>query len=580
MKKIFFAALAALAVFASCNKDPKPVPEPKTGIEITSQKIVDLGESSFSTITFTAYDSWTATVYGLEEEAPEYVKLDKAEGEKGAQSIKVTIGDLPEETYGRAFSVVLTPKSGNPDAVNFLQGKVFYVQTLSDLPVGVEGGKVQFGVVSNCKYELKKYDGAEEAFPWAPVSIEKTNEVSSLLTFDVQPNDTYVERQAYVKFTVNDIVVDDQPAVYRVYVDQTCNECKAYSLSMYDMQFDTWGTNVISEAIYNGKHYVCNGQDLFEINPATGEYLNHTSLLESFAYTQKVITNDDAGNMIVCNHTSYDGAGGYVDGYFMLSVVKADGTALPNIITEAAYLLGGPFGARLSVKGDITKKAIIVAAVEGIEGITGSNTIGYWEVADGKVGTYKTVSVTGFTGIGWMAGYWCAYPSNHPSVVAKGLTCADGFVMSGVYDENNIYSVNASGDATMILSSMWMEGEYDLSGNVSLQSIDVKNIGGKNYLVALASSFFPSYGPGWSGSPRFAIHDLDAIKEYANVYDNSLFNKIIPGYFPWEEDPATDWTISVAADVNLYDAGGKIGVAIADLNGRCVDAYELDPAKF
>lgn len=440
----------------------------------------------------------------------------------------------------------------------------------SYVAVPAEGGKYNFTVSTNIPYEFEPY---ADAFPTQHV-VRDGNKYE--VTIDA--NTTFNAIDTYVKFTVQaqDPETGEETALkIKVYFQQEALPCLAYSISMYEASFDTWGTTVISEAAFNGKHYVSNGQDLYEINPADGVY-KQIDWPWGAGMTQKVITTDDAGNLIVCNHTAYID-GNYTDGYFILNVVTPDGTE-SNLITKAGWECGGPFGAKLKVRGDITSNAIIVAPVEGIVDITMSSTIGYWEVKDGVIGEYGKVGVTGIAGT-WSCAAWNTYPNNFPTVQAQGTSAAEGFVMSGCYEDNNIYVIGADGAATVIMTPEYMEGEYDLQGNLGCQSMDIRTIGGKNYLVVLASSFFPSYGPGWSGAPIVALHEVSSITPGSNMFTSAKFCKTATEYFPWEDDPASDWAISVAADVVLYDADGKVGIAITDLNGRCIEAYAIDPAK-
>ncbi len=439
------------------------------------------------------------------------------------------------------------------------------------IPVTADGGKFNFTVSTNIPYEFEPY---VDAFPTQHVV---RNENKYEVTID--KNTTYNGLETYVKFTITGKDPEtggDVSVKIKVYFQQESLSCIKYSISMYDAAFDTWGTTVLSEAIYNGKHYVSNGQDLYEINPADGAY-KKIDWSWGNGMTQKVITNDDAGNLIVCNHTAY--TDDYLDGYFILNAVTPAGEE-KNLITKAAWECGGPLGAKLKVRGDITSNALIVAPVEGISGITMSMKLGYWEVNGGVAGDYTQLTATGFIGT-WSAGAWNTYPNNFPTIIAKGVTASEGFVMSGCYEENAVYAIDGtSGDCYKMLTPELYIGSDEVSGNLACQSISMTVIGGKTYLAMLASPHFPSYGPGWTGAPYLSILEVPATLPASplNMWDNAKIVKICTSYFPWEADPATDWAINVAADVNLYDADGKIGVAFTDLNGRSIEAYEFDPA--
>lgn len=439
------------------------------------------------------------------------------------------------------------------------------------VPVTVDGGKFNFTVSTNIPYEFEPYT---EAFPTQHVV---RNENKFEVTID--KNGTYNELETYVKFTISGKDPETGEAVsvkIKVYFQQASLPGCIYSLSMYDISFDTWGTTVISDAIYNGKRYFSNGQDLYEVNPADG-ICKKIDWPWGSGMTQKVITNDDAGNLIICNHTAYTDA--YLDGYFILNVVTPAGEE-KNLITKAAWECGGPFGAKLKVRGDITSDALIVAPVEGIVDITMSMTVGYWEVKGGVAGDYTQLTASGFVGT-WSAGAWNTYPNNFPTILAKGVTASEGFVMSGCYEENAVYAIDGtSGACYKMLSPELYLDEYEVSGNLACQSISMAVIGGKAYLAMLASPHFPSYGPGWTGAPYLSILEVPATLPASplNMWTDAKLVKICTSYFPWEADPATDWAISVAADVNLFDSNGKIGVNVIDLNGRCIETYEFDPA--
>ncbi len=438
------------------------------------------------------------------------------------------------------------------------------------LYVGREGGQASFTITTNCTYTIKKYDGEDEAFPWAPVTIDEEN---GTVTFNAEANGTYYTRSAYVKITVNEYIVpvldengdptgETEPLTVRIYLYQAGVDYTNYSISMYDMEFDTWGTTVMSTAVYNGKHYVSNGQDLYEIDPATGSF----KTIEWFCgngMTQKVISNDDAGNLIVCNHTAYDGSE-YLDGYFILNAVNPAGEE-KNIITKAAWECGGPFGAKIAVRGDIFGDALIAGTVEGIADITMCNFIGTWEVSAGVAGDYAQTYIEGMAAT-WGTGSWNTYPNNCPSVVPVSTTRDAGYIVSGSYEGNTTYLVSADGTAAAILTP-----DPDQSDNYAYQAVHAMEIGGKRYLASVASTFFPA----WGLTPVVSLVDLDSFTPGESVHTTSFFNANGASYFA----PDWDYGISPACDVKLYDAGqGKVGVVYADLNGRCVESYAIDPA--
>ncbi|MCQ2177348.1 MAG: hypothetical protein MJY42_00475 [Bacteroidales bacterium] len=426
-----------------------------------------------------------------------------------------------------------------------------------------EASVVSFKVKTNVEYEVTTY---ETAFPWQHVS-----ESEGTYTVNLDANEKYGDRTSYIKFTSSQYQVpvldedgnptgETQDMVVRVYILQEGNKYVQYSLSMYDMEFDTWGTTVLSEAVYNGKHYVSNGQDLYEITPENGAFKKIDWFCGN-GMTQKVITNDDAGNLIVCNHTAYSDS--YLDGYFILNAVTPSGTET-NLITKAAFECGGPFGAEIKVRGDVTKDAIIVAPVEGIAGVTMAMNADYWEIKDGVVGDYNSVTVTGFVGT-WGCGAWNTYPNNFPTITALGTTAAEGFAMSGCYEENTAYIFSAEGTTMPVLYP-----DPDQSGNYAYQTIDMIQIGSNLYLVSIADTFFPE----WGLTPVVSLVDVNNLTTTGIVHEVAIFDINAATYF----SPDWDYGISPACSAKLYNADGKIGIAFASLNGRCVENYVLDPA--
>lgn len=569
-KTLILLGVAALAVFASCKKEDT-LQDSLTLVSAPTEVIPVEGTEEPLTIVFKATKAWTASVNA---EAAEYVSLTPTSGAAGDNAkVKFTVS-ANEVNEDRTIIVTIKSEGIEPLKVTLTQASPahFFVTPEGPVEVTKDGGEFTLSINTNCEFTMKDY--SDGSFPWQHAVL---SEDKKTVTVTIDANNSYNARESYIKFTIPSLSdSEENELVVRVYCEQDCLPSIKYSISMYSAEFDTWGTTVLSEAIYNGKHYVSNGQDLYEIDPSDGAYKKIDWPWGS-GMTQKVITNDDAGNLIVCNHTAYTDA--YLDGYFILNVVTPAGEE-KNLITKAAWECGGPFGAKLKVRGDITSNALIVAPVEGIVDVTMSMTVGYWEVEGGVAGDYTQLTASGFVGT-WGAGAWNTYPNNFPTIIAKGVTASEGFVMSGCYEENAVYAVDGTTGACykMLTPELWV-GEYDLNGNLGCQSMSMGVVGGKTYLAILASPFFPSYGPGWSGAPYLSILEVPATLPATplNMWEDANLVKICTTYFPWEDDPATDWAISVAADVNLFDANGKIGVNIVDLNGRSIESYEFDPA--
>lgn len=543
----------------------------KDGIAAESPAEVDYKAQDVN-VSVLANVEYTAVI---PDAAKSWIQFKEIVATKGNVATTLVLSVAANSGEAREAEVTIKANEGVAQTAITVKQAAFVPQFELDgysFAVSKDGGEFTVNIKTNVEFTVKDY--SDGSFPWQHATLAGDNKSLKVV---IDANTGYDARQSYVKFTVPAIKDEEgNDLTVRVYFDQEGLPCIKYSISMYDAAFDTWGTTVMSEAIYNGKHYVSNGQELYEINPADGAY-KKIDWPWGNGMTQKVITNDDAGNLIVCNHTAYTDA--YLDGYFILNVVTPAGEE-KNLITKAAWECGGPFGAKLKVRGDITSDALIVAPVEGIVDVTMSMTVGYWEVKGGVAGDYTQLTASGFVGT-WGAGAWNTYPNNFPTIVAKGVNASEGFVMSGCYEENAVYAIDGTTGACykMLTPELYVD-VYDLNGNLACQSISMTSVGGKTYLAMLASPHFPSYGPGWSGAPYLSILEVPATLPASplNMWTDAKLVKICTSYFPWEADPATDWAISVAADVNLFDSNGKIGVNVVDLNGRCIESYEFDPA--
>lgn len=569
MKKQLFALCAiALTLFAACNKE-KDEPAVKGTFTLSSPAEVTVPtDGDIVTVSFTSTVDWTAALDVTDDVAT----LSAKSGTADATSVKVTVMKFDTENTTRTINLTFTPEGLDPVKVVLTQAGPmvpFFTVSETSLSVGADGGEVSFTISTNVEYETTTYESFE---PWAPFAVNGTTG-----TFTVAANNAYGSRQAYVKFTVPSVQVTNEETgessdlVVRVYVNQEGLSYKDYSLSMYDMSFNTWGTTVLSEAVYGDYHLVCDGKNVWMINSTSGEYSYVTPTLPDG--WQLSITNDDAGHVIAFSRTVYDKTTEAYNSEFTVNVVTNPQTmAFSTIFTAYSWQLGGPVGSRVSVRGDITGEALICIVAEGIADVGMSGTFDYLQVSGGKVGDIQqVVNPAGLTAT-WGTSYWSAYPNNCPSVVAVSTNPADGFILSGAYEGNTFYKITTDGTATEILKQDPVQGS-----NYAYQTIDVRTIGGKTYLASLASTFFPSYGL----TPRLDIIALDHLPaESAVIHEVADFDLNTTTYFPYANDPATDWAISPASDLKIYDKGGKIGVALCDLNGRSIEGFTFDPANF
>lgn len=398
MKKYYYLLAAALIALASCEKTPEgggETPDPvKVEFALQSDAVVNLGaESAISTVKFTAPADWTATVNYPGEEK-DYVVITPASGKAGENEVKVTVQSLPKEEYGRYFTVAV--KVGNEGAdVTFYQGNVFIVSN-SNLEVGLEGGKVDFSVVTNLEYDVTTY----ESFDWAPATFDKTTGKGS---FNVAAA-MYDERSAYVKFTIPAIQDVDENGeakdhVERVYVHQGGRLQVAWTQQFFWGMFPAGSRESIAEL---GDYIVINCEQTesstggaYVFNKSDGANVGVISGLPSL----NGITNDDAGNIVLSAGGNYpidETTWSLIEDQqvpltvFTLTNQQAlavlaggDIPALSPIITWYNTCYG--YGVdNIRVTGDITGKAVIDVVSAAYQEEEPTSRVVSWQVTGGK----------------------------------------------------------------------------------------------------------------------------------------------------------------------------------------------------
>lgn len=478
MKKYYYLLAAALIALASCQKTPEGGGETtdpvKVEFALKSDAVVNLGaESAISTVKFTAPADWTATVNYPGEEK-DYVVITPASGKAGENEVKVTVQSLPKEEYGRYFTVAV--KVGNEGAdVTFYQGNVFIVSN-SNLEVGLEGGKVDFSVVTNLEYDVTTY----ESFDWAPATYDKTTGKGS---FNVAAA-MYDERSAYVKFTIPAIQDVDENGeakdhVERVYVHQGGRLQVAWTQQFFWGMFPGGTRESIAEV---GDYIIINcgltenetgGAYIF--NKSDGQQVKYLAGLPSFTG----VTNDDAGNVVI----SYGGDYPQNEQYELIvedqtplaiyvipkdnvsAILAAETPDLSSIKPIITYS-NGFYGYGLDnirVTGDATKDAVITMSNSGGYSVQ----IADWDIKNGVFtdsegkGYTKYVDAPQYLPLeadNWEMGIWTSH-----DIVAKhiGNSSQSGLFYMG-YDNNyNLHyleSPTAEWQEVLVSGATWEEG--------------------------------------------------------------------------------------------------------------------------
>lgn len=520
MKKFFYLAAAALVALWACDKKVDPVSEPDPdAITLVSEAVVNLeGESSISTVVFKTNAAWTASV------DEEFLVPDVTKGEAGDEvKIKVTAQNLPDGELGRYGN--LTIKAGTAEAkVLFYQGKVFIVS--DDVALGVDGGVAEFSIVTNLEYTFKKYDGEDQAFPWAPVTFDEQTGKGS---FNVAKNGDYDARSAYVKFTVpaiqvphyeydeeNDVEYEDgtEDAVYRIYVYQAGNAKVVWSKGL-PAGFDVENTDdhdaTVSIAKFDGKYLVSDATKVYSVDPATGE-------MAAFAVPADLpvqsIANDDAGNLLFAPLIPYGGVG-------KIYAVKATDTAMENPVMLIPFVNDAWSGSRgadkIAAKGDVFGDAVVSMIYGGVASYGGLSYGLVWEIKDGAAAVvdYNEWNKTTTQALGWFTTPALAddlWLSNRAAFMPMGSSVSDGFFYSG-YDGNyNLYYHDGTEWSVMIPElGNWA---YAPNGMAS-------TIWNNHYVIAVVNmAYFPEWGmPSYLVVADLTAGEVLAVTEYYNEAD-------------------------------------------------------------
>lgn len=554
MKKVLYVLTAMLMVAVACKKGETPDPTPGPGPEpepqpeaasltLVTPAIVDLdAESGIYTIKFTTNKDWTATV----DAEDGTVVLGATSGKQGENiELKVTYQNVSEEDMGRVFNVVI--KAGDKTAeVAFFQGLVFAYMADTDA-VSVSGGKVEYLVITNLEYTIKKYDGAEEAFPWAPVTIvEEDHRVK--ITFNVAANPDYDARYAYVKITVPAIqvpVIDEETGdptgetedyVERLYVYQEGNAVAAYTKALpVDIEHGELNANAnVTLAYFNGKLLMSDGLNIHSFNPATGEYLGLVNVPEQLPVQS--ITNDDAGNVIFASAAGY----GETVSIYAVSANATDFTASTLVASGVVSAwTGAPSVDNVRVKGNVNADAVITLISGGGPGCSSISYGMYWEVVSGVVGDAKYVACPAdVTDTVWLSNRACLAPA--------GVTAADGFLYIGYDGLYTLFFYNGTDWLPVV--------ETGLEGNEGFNSIASIEWNGKKLVAFEEMFYFPFW---WSADSRIWL--VDVTGDVPEVISNAPV-PMIEG-----ATPATDVNYEAStSDILMRVEDGNLAIYVVD----------------
>ena len=493
MKKVLFALSAVLFIFAACTEDPAGPDTPQGGDDtptskgeftITSSKTPTIGaEGGEVKVEFTSTVDWAAS---LDVESSVATLAPKS-GSAEDTFVKVNVAAFDEKNASRTIKLTIKP-DGLADAVVTItqegEFEPFFRVSTTQLTGAVNQNTVSFTFETNTEYEVHTYEEFEE---WAPFTIQ-----DNIGTFTLAANPEFSERTAYVKFTVPAIQVpvldedgkdtgETEDAAYRVYVTQEGHAKLEWIVQIPD-EIAANATNY-SYALYSGIPLLCNGADLFMINPETGEIGLEPVDMGGMQFTS--ITNDDAGNILLA-------MGGAYTETITVFVMPADGSKSFTLLNWPNSYYG--YGLKkLTAKGDVTGQAVVTMFNGGAPSYGGTNACLYWNVGDGQAAWEQTTPGDDNTWVTRPTGNitpahlvsrdnWDSYRVFFAPV---GPRVSDGFVFNGYEGQYKFLYYNGT-EWTEVLSTPY---SWE-SGVNSFKSI---NWGGEDYSVAVGMSYFPCW---------------------------------------------------------------------------------------
>ncbi len=507
MKRILlFATVAALAL-VSCKKDETVTPEIKANQTEYTLPLEGTEETTFY-VEFTTNVDWTAAV----KEDVEWISISPKKGVAGAGKIKI-VAVANSDNDPRTAVLVVTAGTAQQEFTLTQPQKDAFSLVKSSAEIDRNGGTVEVKVMTNIDYTVT----IPSDVTWITKADTKAyGEQTTVLNVAAYDE---LDGERVAEITVSAAGFDNLTFT----VTQSGPKAKIWSVDMHDVMNrvasyvpadgEEDGT-AVSIAVWGDKVVVCagDGSKPVLLDKATGEKKGELDTKDAKAM---YVTNDDAGNLVFCNRV-YNYWTSYV--FFTIWYMKPGDTEPTKLVsTHDSEYYPSYIGAGLNVRGDITKNAAIVAPWNGVIGVTGENMVLAWNVKNGVAEAFKKITVNGFPGISWWAGYWCEVPLHFPGIALMGDDLSNGFFLS-VYDTNTICYVgsdNNSKEVYKLYVPYDQDGEeIDAVGNYNSGCLDCRNINGKTYIACDLSSIY--------GGTILRVYDSDSKQVYEAFAANYL----------------------------------------------------------
>ena len=425
------------------------------------------------------------------------------------------------------------------------------------------GGKYNLNILTNMDVTIKKYDGAEEAFPWAPVTINQDEAAHKIsLAFNVAANTGYDARTAYVKFTLPEIqvpVLDDEgnptgettDMVTRFYLAQEGHTTVDW-LTQLPAEFNVENTDepihdaTATVAMFDGKLLVCDATKIHTVDPATGAF---NGTLNVGDLPVQSIANDDAGNLLLASLIPYGEVGS-------IYAVKANDAKLENAVRLIPWVNEAWSGSRgadkVAAKGDVFGNGVVTMMYGGVKEYGGLSYCLAWEIKNGAADVFDynewNKSTHRINNDAWLTtpelgdNLWL---SNRAAFVPAGPSVADGFFYGG-YD--GLYNVNYYDGSAWHVS---IEAVGDWAGGP--QGMGTVTWNGKKILAIMQMGYT---WDGW-GMPSYLW-----IADVTNPLAPEVISKAV---YDNEKDPiVTGYTESSCVDVLPVVDGNDLVVYFVD----------------
>ena len=255
-------------------------------------------------------------------------------------------------------------------------------------------------------------------------------------------------------------------------------------------------------AFVDGYLVVCHGEDypLVYVDSRNGSKKGE---VPTGGMTFSAVTNDEAGNMLLCNHLDEYGTEFKI--YRTSSVSEA-----PVLWYTYNNTTSLPVGAKIKVCGDIDRDATIVVCYEGIPGITSTGSILQISVKDGQGTDAEVHDLYTNSGISWGAA-----PVNSAAVVPADATGDNGWFYAGYVAPYGFQWVRPDYRTGKFLGTNAPELEQYL---LNPGALDTKTYNNANYMALFVSHHFPA----WAQVPAVWVYDIgDPATVSGNYYQES-----------------------------------------------------------